>query len=49
LAWCCKLEKHWRSPSQRRVGNTTLAADLGTYLAKDWQKRVLLIDLDFQG
>jgi CobQ/CobB/MinD/ParA nucleotide binding domain len=35
--------------SQRRVGKTTLAADLGTYLAKDWQKRVLLIDLDFQG
>jgi hypothetical protein len=31
------------------VGRTTLAANLGAYLAKEWQKRVLLIDLDFQG
>jgi Mrp family chromosome partitioning ATPase len=31
------------------VGKTTFAADLGAYLAKAWQKRVLAIDLDFQG
>ncbi len=31
------------------VGKTTLAANIGAFLAKDWQKRVLLIDLDFQG
>src|SRR5260370_721851 len=31
------------------VGKTTLAANIGAHLAKDWQKRVLLIDLDFQG
>jgi chromosome partitioning protein len=31
------------------VGKTTLAANIGAYLAKDWQRRVLLIDLDFQG
>jgi cellulose biosynthesis protein BcsQ len=31
------------------VGKTTLAANIGAYVAKDWQKRVLLIDLDFQG
>jgi chromosome partitioning protein len=31
------------------VGKTTLAANIGAYLAKDWQKNVLLIDLDFQG
>jgi len=31
------------------VGKTTLAANIGAYFAKDWQKRVLLIDLDFQG
>jgi len=31
------------------VGKTTLAANIGAYLAKEWQKRVLLIDLDFQG
>jgi cellulose biosynthesis protein BcsQ len=31
------------------VGKTTLAANIGAYLAKDWQKSVLLIDLDFQG
>jgi cellulose biosynthesis protein BcsQ len=31
------------------VGKTTLAANLGAYWAKDWSKRVLLIDLDPQG
>src|SRR5262249_11165802 len=31
------------------VGKTTLAGNIGAYLAKEWQKRVLLIDLDFQG
>jgi chromosome partitioning protein len=31
------------------VGKTTLAANIGAYFAKNWQKRVLLIDLDFQG
>jgi cellulose biosynthesis protein BcsQ len=31
------------------VGKTTLAANIGAYLARDRQKRVLLIDLDFQG
>jgi chromosome partitioning protein len=31
------------------VGKTTLVANVGAYFAKDWQKRVLLIDLDFQG
>jgi len=31
------------------VGKTTLAANIAAYLARDWQKRVLLIDLDFQG
>jgi cellulose biosynthesis protein BcsQ len=31
------------------VGKTTLAANIGAYLANDWDKRVLLIDLDFQG
>ena len=31
------------------VGKTTLTANIGAYLAKDWQKNVLLIDLDFQG
>jgi chromosome partitioning protein len=31
------------------VGKTTLAANIGAYLARDWNKRVLLIDLDFQG
>jgi chromosome partitioning protein len=31
------------------VGKTTLAANIGACLARDWQKRVLLIDLDFQG
>jgi Mrp family chromosome partitioning ATPase len=31
------------------VGKITLAPNLGAYLVKEWQKRVLLIDLDFQG
>jgi cellulose biosynthesis protein BcsQ len=31
------------------VGKTTLAANIGAYLAREWEKRVLLIDLDFQG
>jgi chromosome partitioning protein len=31
------------------VGKTTLAANLGAFFAREWQKRVLLIDLDFQG
>jgi chromosome partitioning protein len=31
------------------VGKTTLAANIGAYLAVEWQKRVLLVDLDFQG
>jgi len=31
------------------VGKTTLAANIGAYLAKDWQKRVLPIDFYFQG
>ncbi|HMA73694.1 MAG TPA: AAA family ATPase [Xanthobacteraceae bacterium] len=31
------------------VGKTTIAANIGAYLARDWRKRVLLIDLDFQG
>jgi chromosome partitioning protein len=50
---------YWRSVANSKtlaianlkggVGKTTLAANIGAYLAKDWQKRVLLIDLDFQG
>lgn len=31
------------------VGKTTLAANLGAFYAKDFGKRVLLIDLDYQG
>ena len=31
------------------VGKTTLAANIGAYLATEWGKRVLLIDFDFQG
>jgi cellulose biosynthesis protein BcsQ len=31
------------------VGKTTLAANLGAYWAKEWRKRVLLVDLDPQG
>ena len=52
-------ENYWRGVTNSKtlaianlkggVGKTTLAANIGAYLAKDWQKRVLLIDLDFQG
>lgn len=31
------------------VAKTTLAANLGAYWAREWAKRVLLIDLDYQG
>jgi cellulose biosynthesis protein BcsQ len=31
------------------VGKTTLAANLGAYWAREWDKKVLLIDLDPQG
>ncbi len=31
------------------VGKTTLAANIGAFLASEWKLRVLLIDLDFQG
>jgi chromosome partitioning protein len=50
---------YWRSVTKSKtlaianlkggVGKTTLAANIGAYLAKEWQKRVLLVDLDFQG
>lgn len=31
------------------VAKTTLRANLGAFWARDWKKRVLLIDLDYQG
>lgn len=31
------------------VGKTTLSANIGAFWAKEWNKRVLLMDLDFQG
>ena len=31
------------------VGKTTLTANLGAFWAQEWGKRVLLVDLDFQG
>lgn len=31
------------------VGKTTLSANLGAFWSREWGKRVLLIDLDFQG
>lgn len=31
------------------VAKTTLAANLGAYWAREWNKKVLLIDLDYQG
>ena len=31
------------------VGKTTLSANLGAYWAREWKKKVLLVDLDFQG
>lgn len=31
------------------VGKTTICGNLGAYWAREWEKNVLLIDLDFQG
>ena len=31
------------------VGKTTLVANIGAYLSSEWAKKILLIDLDYQG